>query len=77
MDKVAWPPVLGFRAEDVALRVHVPNHWVLRVLVIVIVVKVLGRYMIIRYLDPEGRVFTRHASSRALKGVEDEMGEWV
>ena len=34
------------------LRVHVPNNWVLRVLVIVIVVQVLGKYMIIGYLDP-------------------------
>ena len=36
------------------LRVHVPNYWVLRVLAIVIVVQVLGKYMIIGYLDPEG-----------------------
>ena len=36
----------------VSLRVHVPNNWVLRVLVIVIAVQVLGKYMIIRYLDP-------------------------
>ena len=28
------------------------NNWVLRVWVIVIVVQVLGKYMIIRYLDP-------------------------
>ena len=34
------------------LRVHVPNNWVLRVWAIVIVVQVLGKYMIIRYLDP-------------------------
>ena len=38
-----------------ALRVHVPNNWVLRVLVIAIVVQVLGKYMTIRYLDPKGR----------------------
>ena len=37
---------------SITLRVHVPNNWVLRVLVIVIVVQVLGKYMIIRYLDP-------------------------
>ena len=35
-----------------SLRVHVPNNWILRVLVIVIIVQVLGKYMIIRYLDP-------------------------
>ena len=34
------------------LKVHVPNNWVLRVLVIVIIVQVLGNYMIIGYLDP-------------------------
>ena len=33
--------------KQIALRVHVPNNWVLRVLVIVIVVQVLGKYMII------------------------------
>ena len=34
------------------LRIHVSNNWVLRVLVIVIIVQVLGKSMIIRYLDP-------------------------
>ena len=29
-----------------------PNNWILRVLEIVIVVQVLGKYLIIRYLDP-------------------------
>ena len=42
--------------QSITLRVHVPNNWVLRVLVIVIVavivVQVLGKYMITRYLDP-------------------------
>ena len=37
---------------SLTLRVHVPNNWVLRVLVIVVVVQILGKYMIIRYLDP-------------------------
>ena len=38
-----------------ALRVHVPNHWLLRVQVVVVVVQVLGTYMmIIEYLDPWG-----------------------
>ena len=34
------------------LRVHVPDNRVLRVSVISIVVQVLGKYMIIWYLDP-------------------------
>ena len=34
------------------LRVHVPNNLVLTVLVIVIIEQVLGKYMIIGYLDP-------------------------
>ena len=38
----------------VALRVHVPSNWILRALVLVIIVPVLGKYMIIRYLDPKG-----------------------
>ena len=38
---------LGFR-----FRVHVPNNLVLGIWVIVIIVQVLGKYMIIRYLDP-------------------------
>ena len=33
-------------------RVHVPNIWVVGFWVIVIIEQVLGRYMIIRYLDP-------------------------
>ena len=33
-------------------RVHVPSNWVLRVLVIVVLVQVLGKYMIVRYVDP-------------------------
>ena len=35
-----------------SLRVHVPNIWALRLVVIVITVQVLGKYMNIRYLDP-------------------------
>ena len=37
--------------EDVAQKVHVPNNEVLGNGVIVIVVQVLGKYMIIKYLD--------------------------
>ena len=33
-------------------RVHVPNNWVLGGLLMGIVVQVLGKYMIIGYLDP-------------------------
>ena len=36
----------------VALWVHVPNIWVLRV--IVVIVQVLGKYLIIRYFGPSG-----------------------
>ena len=35
-----------------SLRVHVPNNWVLRFCVIVILVQVSGKYVIIWYLDP-------------------------
>ena len=35
-----------------SLRVHVPNNWVLGQWGIVIIVLVLGKYMIMRYLDP-------------------------
>ena len=35
-----------------AQRVHVPNNEVLGFWVIVIIVQVLGKYMIIMYLDP-------------------------
>ena len=38
-----------------AQRVHVPNNSVLGSRVIVIIVQVLGKYMIIRHLDPEGK----------------------
>ena len=40
---------LGFR---VSLRVHVPNNLVLGFWVIIVIVQVLGKHMIIRYLDP-------------------------
>ena len=52
---------VGFVGEDSsmaccgfqpALRVHVPNNWVLGIWVIVIMVQALGKYMIIGYLDP-------------------------
>ena len=36
----------------ITLRVQVPKNWVLGIWVIVIIVQVLGKYMIIRYLDP-------------------------
>ena len=38
--------------SKLTLRVQVPNNWVLRALVIVILVQVSGKYMSIRYLDP-------------------------
>ena len=36
----------------VTQRVHVPNNWGLGFWVVVIIVLVLGKYMIIKYLDP-------------------------
>ena len=45
-----WLDVL--KLGTLSLRVHVPNNWVLRIWVIVIIVLVLGKYMIIWYLDP-------------------------
>ena len=36
------------------LRVHVPNNEVLGFWVVVIIVQVLGKYMIIEYLHPQG-----------------------
>ena len=38
--------------SSITQRVQVPNNWVLGFWVIVIIVQVLGRYMIIGYLDP-------------------------
>ena len=42
--------ILGY----VGFRVQVPNNQVLDFRVIVMMVQVLGKYMIIRYLDPKG-----------------------
>ena len=41
-----------YNGFGVSLRVHVPNNWVLGILVIVILVQMLGKYMLIGYLDP-------------------------
>ena len=38
---------------------HVPDSWVLGVLVLAIVIQVSGQYMNIRYLDPWGKRFLR------------------
>ena len=38
----------------IPLRVHVHKNWVLGFWVVVMLVQVLGKYMIIRYLDPYG-----------------------
>ena len=53
------PPCFNFNLKlkkpnqgKTAERVQVRNNWVLGFGVIVIVVQVLGKYMIIRYLDP-------------------------
>ena len=34
------------------LRVHVPNNWVLGLGVVINIIQVMGKYMIVRYLDP-------------------------
>ena len=47
-------PYLRNPGSAIPQRVHVPNNQVLGFWVIVIVVQVLGKYMIIRYLDPKG-----------------------
>ena len=47
---------------DGSLGVHVPNNRVLRALVIGIIVQVLGKYMIIRCLDPEKDDILRRAA---------------
>ena len=58
--------IVGFEGQDtimimvsvrpgdscVTLRVHLPNNWVLRGSVIVIIEQVLCKYIIIGYLDP-------------------------
>ena len=44
--------VQGTSSVSLSQRVQVPNNWVLGFFVIVIIVQVLGKYMIIRYLDP-------------------------
>ena len=47
--KVAWC------SWTLTQRVHVPNNLVLGFWVMVVIVQVLGRYMIIRYLDHQGK----------------------
>ena len=42
----------GLHSSWLTQRVHVPNNLVLGIWAIVIIVQVLGKYMIIRYLDP-------------------------
>ena len=39
-------------SNDITLRVHVHNYLVLGMWVIMVVVQLLGKYMIIGYLDP-------------------------
>ena len=43
---------IRLRIWPISLRVHVPNNQVLGFWVIVIIVQVLGKYIIIGYLDP-------------------------
>ena len=42
----------GGALRHITQRVQVPNNWVLGIWVIVITLLALGKYMIIRYLDP-------------------------
>ena len=51
------------------LRVHAPNTWVLGIWVTVIIVQVWGKYMIIGYLDPEGKILTEHWRHSSLGGL--------
>ena len=46
--------MLKLASCSLALRVHVPNNWVLGFWVVMVIVQVLGQYMIIGYLDPQG-----------------------
>ena len=53
------------------LRVHAPNTWVLGIWVTVIMVQVWGTYMIIGYLDPEGKILTETlAAFRSLQKTQ-------
>ena len=45
---------LGFRVWRLGFGIQVPNNEVLGLGVIVIMIQVSGKYMIIRYLDPQG-----------------------
>ena len=46
------PVSASAKTAQFSLRVQVPNNQVLRYWVIAIIVQALGKYMIIRYLDP-------------------------
>ena len=43
--------VRRFDGFKLALRFHVPNAWVLGLWVVILIVLVLGKYMMMRYLD--------------------------
>ena len=47
-----YDPALRSTLSSITQRVHAPNNWVLKVLVVAIIVQVLAKYMIIEYLDP-------------------------
>ena len=51
LDACCWGAITQ---KGLGFRVHVANNWVLGFRVIGIIVTVLGKYMIIRYLDPWG-----------------------
>ena len=52
---------LGFRGTQ---RVHVPNTWVLEIWVTVIIRRILGKYMIIRYLDLRVKSIAPHSCAQ-------------
>ena len=44
--------IFNYNETTITQRVRVPNIWVPGIWVIVIIIEVLGKYMIIGYLDP-------------------------
>ena len=54
-------------------RVHIPNNWVLGIWAIVITVLILGMYMIMKYLDAQGKVLA-NAAFEMFTGLISEDG---
>ena len=47
--------LLRRKAKGLRVGAYVPNHWVLRIWLLVLVLQVLGKYMSIENLDPQGK----------------------